>query len=177
MISEEIERLIRLRNSGALSEDEFLLAKQKVINGGSAPPQSFASVSSGLPNTNGAVRIDSGLVCGVDQKVWCTLMHASQLLTWTGVGIVAPIVMWLISKDESREANRHGIAIVNWMLSSLVYLVISGLACLIVIGIPMLFVLAGLNILFPVVGAVYASRGTLWRYPLTINFFNPEPAG
>ena len=55
-------------------------------------------------------------------------MHASQLLTWTGVGIVAPIVMWLLSKDESRDANRHGLVIVNWMLSSLVYLVISGLA-------------------------------------------------
>jgi uncharacterized Tic20 family protein len=102
-------------------------------------------------------------------------MHASQLLTWTGVGIVAPIVMWLLSKDESRDANRHGLVIVNWMLSSLVYLVISGLACMIVIGIPMLFVLAGLNILFPVIGAIQASRGTLWRYPLTIHFFNPEP--
>jgi uncharacterized Tic20 family protein len=53
--------------------------------------------------------------------------------------------------------------------------VISGLACMIVIGIPMLFVLAGLNILFPVIGAIQASRGTLWRYPLTIHFFNPEP--
>lgn len=104
-------------------------------------------------------------------------MHASQLLTWTGVGIVAPVVMWLISKDESREANRQGIAIVNGMLSSLLYLVISGLASLIVIGIPMLFVLAGLNIPFRVVEAVDASRGTLWRYPLTIHFFNPEPAG
>lgn len=171
MISEEIERLIRLRNSGALSEDEFLQAKQSVINGGSMPPQSFASVtsSSEQPNAN------TVLVCGVDQNVWCALMHASQLLTWTGVGIVAPVVMWLLSKDESREANRHGLVIVNWMLSSLVYLVISGLACMIVIGIPMLFVLAGLNILFPVIGAIQASRGTLWRYPLTIHFFNPEP--
>ncbi len=169
MISEEIERLIRLRNSGALSAEEFLLAKQTVINGGSVPPQSFASPSSEQPSAS------AGLVCGVDQKMWCALMHASQLLTWTGVGIVAPIVMWLISKDESREANRHGLVIVNWMLSSLVYLVISGLACMIVIGIPMLFVLAGLNILFPVIGAIQASRGTLWRYPLTIHFFDPEP--
>ena len=173
MISEEIERLIRLRNSGALSEEEFLMAKQRVINGGSVPPQSFASVSAEPANVKGIA--ETGLVCGIDQNVWYALMHASQLLTWTGVGIVAPIVMWLLSKDESRDANRHGLLIVNWMLSSLVYLVISGLACMIVIGIPMLFVLAGLNILFPVIGAIQASRGTLWRYPLTIHFFNPEP--
>jgi len=168
MISEEIERLIRLRNSGALSEEEFQLAKQRVINGGSVPPQLLASAPSS------SLKTEPGPLWGIDEKIWCTLMHASQLLTWTGVGIVAPIVMWLISKDESREANRHGLVIVNWMLSSLVYLVISGLACMIVIGIPMLLVLAALNILFPIIGAVKASGGTLWRYPLTIQFFDPE---
>ena len=169
MISEEIERLIGLRNSGALSEEEFQRAKSRVLEVGTAQPQ-----SDGRAFFHGTVRTD--LIFGLEPRIWCTLMHAAQLLTWTGVGIVAPFVMWLISKDTSREANRHGLVILNWMLSSLVYGVISGLACFLVIGIPMLVVLVGLNIVFPIMGALQASGGKLWKYPLTINFFDPESA-
>jgi uncharacterized Tic20 family protein len=169
MISEEIERLIGLRNSGALSEEEFQRAKSRVLEVGTAQPQ-----SDGRTFFHGTARTD--LIFGLEPRIWCTLMHAAQLLTWTGVGIVAPFVMWLISKDTSREANRHGLVILNWMLSSLVYGVISGLACFLVIGIPMLVVLVGLNIVFPIMGALQASGGKLWKYPLTINFFDPESA-
>ena len=165
MISDEIERLIQLRNSGALTEEEFQQAKLRVLNGGSFQPQGF------VQSSNEAA---CGQIFGLDPKIWCTLMHASQLLTWTGVGIVATLVMWLVSKDQSRVANRHGLVILNWMLSSVIYGLIAGLACLIFIGIPMLVVLVGLNIVFPIIGALQASGGKLWRYPLTINFFDPD---
>ncbi len=169
MISEEIERLMRLRDSGALTEEEFLQAKTRILEPGTTNPQAF-----GHGSFQGTAATD--LIFGLEPRIWCTLMHAAQLLTWTGVGIVAPFVMWLISKDTSREANRHGLVILNWMLSSLVYGVISGLACFIVIGIPMLVVLVGLNIVFLIMGALQASGGKLWKYPLTINFFDPESA-
>ncbi len=113
-------------------------------------------------------------VCGLEPKMWNTLMHLSQLLTWTVLGIVAPIIMWVVSKDESRDANRHGLMILNWLLSSLIYGLISGILCLVAIGIPMLFVLIALNVIFPIIGAIQASSGKLWEYPLTIRFFNPD---
>lgn len=167
MISDEIERLIQLRNSGALSEEEFQQAKSRVLNGQPQPVFSQPPGDIGTP---------SGLICGLDSKLWCTLMHASQLLTWTGVGIVAPLVMWIVGKNESKEANRHGLVILNWMLSSVVYAVLSVLLSFIVIGIPMLFVLGALHIIFPIIGTLQASSGKLWRYPLSINFFDPDPA-
>ena len=171
MISDELERLQQLRNTGALTESEFQQAKQQVLNGGSVSGQPFvaqpvadASVAGELP----------GKICGMEPKVWLTLMHLSQLLTWTVLGIVAPIIMWVVSKDESRDANRHGLMILNWLLSSLVYGLISGILCLVAIGIPMLFVLIALNVIFPIIGAIQASSGKLWEYPLTIRFFNPD---
>ncbi len=171
MISDEIERLVQLRNSGSLSEDEFLQAKQRVLNGQTAERPAFFQQTSGMTDV-------SGRICGVEPKIWLTLMHASQLLTWTAVGVVAPFVMWLLSRDQSREANRHGLMILNWMLSSLVYFVVAGLACFtivgFVIGAPMFAVLVVVNIVFPIIGALQASSGQLWRYPFTINFFDPD---
>ena len=113
MIADEIERLIQLRNAGDLSEEEFQQAKLRVLNGTATSAPGFVPVGQGADT--------SGQICGLPSNVWLSLMHASQLLTWTGVGIVAPFVMWLVSKDQSREANRHGLVILNWMLSSLFY--------------------------------------------------------
>ena len=165
MISDEIERLIQLRNSGALSEEEFQQAKSRVLGG---RPQPVFSQPSGYAEA------PSGLICGLDPRLWCTLMHASQVLTWTGVGIVAPLVMWIVGKNESKEANRHGLVILNWMLSSIVYAVVSVVLSFFVIGIPMLFVLGALHVIFPIIGTLQASSGKLWRYPFSINFFDPD---
>ena len=165
MISDEIERLIQLRNSGALSEEEFQQAKLRVLSGQPQPVYSQPANNPAAP---------SGLICGLDPRLWCTLMHASQLLTWTGVGIVAPLVMWIVGKNESKEANRHGLVILNWMLSSVVYAVISVALSFFVIGIPMLFVLGALHVIFPIIGTLQASSGKLWRYPFSINFFDPD---
>ena len=171
MISDELERLQQLRNTGALTDAEFQQAKQQVLNGGtfsgqtsSGPSVTDTYAAGGLPDR----------ICGLEPKIWNTLMHLSQLLTWTVLGIAAPIIMWLVSKDESRDANRHGLMILNWLLSSLIYALISGILCMVVIGIPMLLVLIALNIIFPIIGAIQASSGKLWEYPLTIRFFNTD---
>lgn len=165
MISEEIERLIQLRNSGALSEEEFQQAKSRVLGGQSQPV---------FPSASGSTSAATGLICGLDPKLWCTLMHASQLLTWTGVGIVAPIVMWIVGKDESKEVNQHGYVILNWLLSSLIYVVVAFILSFLGIGILMFIVLGVLHIAFPIIGALKATGGKLWRYPLSINFFEPD---
>ena len=175
MISDELERLQQLRNTGALTETEFEQAKQQVLHGGAFSGQPFSGQPVADAFATGGL---SGKVCGMEPKIWNTLMHLSQLLTWTVLGIVAPIIMWVVSKDESRDANRHGLMILNWLLSSVVYGLIGVGLCLTVIfaviGVPMLVALAALNIIFPIIGAIQASSGKLWEYPLTIRFFNPD---
>jgi uncharacterized Tic20 family protein len=41
-----------------------------------------------------------------------------------------------------------------------------------IIGIPLLVAVAVLSIVFPIVAAIKASNGEVWKYPLTIRFFN-----
>lgn len=157
MIAEELERLNTLRRNGVLSDHEFEQAKQAVLTG-------RGDAATG------------GRVCGVVENTFLMLMHLSQLLTFAGgLGIAIPIIMWALGKDESRAANRHGLMIINWFLSALIYSIIGGLLCFVLIGIPVLIVLAIISLVFPIIGAVRANNGEFWRYPLTIEFFTHEP--
>ena len=156
-IAGEIERLDELRRTGVLSDDEFQQAKEKVLAGG---PGTF-----GLP-------VQPGRIHGLGEQTWCMLMHLSQLMLWAGgIGIAVPIVMWVISKDDSDLARRHGARMMNWLISSFVYGIICGLLAFVVIGIPMLIVLLVLNIVFPVMAAIRANDGQLWSYPMAIQWF------
>lgn len=181
MLSDELERLQQLRQSGALTEDEFQQAKRQVLQAGAAPqpaasPQFFTATDAGTnPFSNPAPGVSAEpMVCGMKVQTWNALMHVSQLLTWTVLGIAVPIVMWVISKDESREANRHGLVILNWMLSTLIYGAISLILTTVLIGVPMLMVLGVIHIIFPIIAGIHAGNGRLWKYPLSINFFSPD---
>lgn len=154
MLAEELERLKALRDSGALTEEEFEHAKQKVLGGQSA------------------VRTDE--ILGLKIHIWCALMHLSQLLWWTGAGIIVPIVMWIIGRDQSRVVDTHGRIILNWMLSSIIYGAISGVLTFVLIGIPMLWVLAASTFIFPIIGTIRAIERVPWKYWLSIEFLRVD---
>jgi uncharacterized Tic20 family protein len=85
-------------------------------------------------------------------------------------GIVAPIVIWQTQKEEMPELDPHGKNAVNWIISSVIYLCVFGLLSLVLIGIPFLVAVLVLNVVFPIIAAVKANEGKVWRYPLSITF-------
>jgi uncharacterized Tic20 family protein len=101
-------------------------------------------------------------------------MHISQLLVYGfGIGIVVPIVMWILGKDQSPLVARHGARMMNWIISSFIYGCIIGVLCLLFVGIPLAIVLAILTTVFPVIAAIKANGGEVWSYPMAIKFL-PE---
>lgn len=158
-ITEQIEKLEQLRDRGTLSDAEFTAAKQKLLN-----EQSRHHISASA----------AGTIHGVEEKTWCTLMHLSQLLYLSGVGIVVPIAMWILGNDQSVLVRRHGHRMMNWIISSLIYALIGLLLCFVIVGIPALFILGILSIAFPIVAAVKSNAGELWAYPLTLKFFSED---
>ncbi|MEQ8848651.1 DUF4870 domain-containing protein [Botrimarina sp.] len=110
-------------------------------------------------------------------RTMLALMHLSQFCGYIAplAGFVAPIIFWQVMKDESPEYDAHGRAASNWSLSQLIYWALGIAMCVTVIllpiGIPFLSVLGALGVIFPIVGAVKASKGQLWKYPITIPFF------
>lgn len=114
-------------------------------------------------------------VLEMDEKAvrqWCMFMHLSQFAGYAipFAGIIAPIVMWRTRASESEEIDEHGRMIVNAMLSFFCYWITAIILCFVVIGIPLVFVLGIASIAFPIIGAIKAEEGVLWRYPLVIPF-------
>ena len=66
--------------------------------------------------------------------------------------------------------DAHGKMVVNWMISSTIYAVVSLVLCLVLVGFLMLIALAVVGILFPIIGGIKANNGELWQYPLAIRF-------
>jgi uncharacterized Tic20 family protein len=107
-----------------------------------------------------------------DYRMWAMILHFSQLANFVApmAGIVAPIVIWQIKKGQYPGIDEHGKMVVNWMLSALVYGIISFLLFFFLIGIPMMFILGILAVVFPIIGGIKANQGEFWKYPLTISF-------
>ena len=160
-IAQEIQQLEELRRTGALSDDEFHQAKQQVLNG-----DARATVPT---NKNAPTQF-----YGFEEQTWCMMIHLSQLLIFAGgLGLIVPIVMWASTKDQSELVSQHGNRMMNWLLSSLIYGLISGILCIFLIGIPMLLALIVMDIVFPILAGLKANNGRLWSYPFVIQFF-PE---
>ncbi len=107
-----------------------------------------------------------------DQKQMGMFLHLSQLANFIlpPAGIVAPIIIWQIKKDEMPALDAHGKMIVNWMISSLIYGFVSAILVFFLVGIFLLIALGIVGIVFPIIGAIKANNGEFWEYPLTIKF-------
>ena len=109
----------------------------------------------------------------VNVRTWTAFVHASALL---GVfvhfpgHVVPPLIVWLLKRDESPEIDAHGKEALNFQISMLIYNVIAGVFCLVLIGFLILPILWVLNALFVIIAAIKASDGQLYRYPMTIRF-------
>ena len=103
---------------------------------------------------------------------YCMLMHLSQ---FAGIivpfgGIALPIIMWATNKDKSSIIDQHGKNILNWMISFYIYVSISAILILLIIGVFALITLGLIAIIFAIIGAVKANNKEMFNYPLTIQF-------
>lgn len=104
---------------------------------------------------------------------WAMILHLSQ---FAGVllplaGLLAPLIIWQVKKTELPGIDEHGRIVMNWIVSAFIYAIVFSLLTLVIVGFPLLIVLGVVAIAFPIVGAVKASSGVAWRYPLSIRLF------
>src|SRR5256714_12660998 len=108
-----------------------------------------------------------------DVRTWSVLCHASALIgfffPWAG-HILAPLIVWLVKRGDSPEIDAHGKEALNFQISMLLYTLISGVFCLILIGFVFIAILWVLNAVFVIIASIQASDGKFYRYPMTIRF-------
>lgn len=108
-----------------------------------------------------------------DERMWAMFLHLSVLLGVSVVpiaGFIAPIVIWQVKKNELPMIDEHGKVVVNWLISLFIYTTCAGLLTVFLIGIPLVFALWIIGIVFPIIGGLKANNGELWKYPLSITF-------
>lgn len=107
-----------------------------------------------------------------DEKQIGMFLHLSQLanILIPFAGFIAPIVIWQMKKDEMPALDAHGKMVVNWMISALIYGVVSFILAFFIIGLLGFLALFIMGIVYPIMGGVKANNGELWEYPLTIKF-------
>ena len=119
---------------------------------------------------------------GMELNQYCMLMHLSQFSNFfiPFGGIVIPIVMWYVNKDEYVEVDQHGKRIMNWIISSLIYTLIAISIFLfsiatesflfISVGVLLLVALVVCSIVFTILGSTRSFKGEIYNYPMSINF-------
>ena len=112
-----------------------------------------------------------GLQTSEDRQMGMFL-HLSQLanVILFPIGIIVPIVLWQTQKDKIPALDAHGKMVVNWMISSTIYAVISIVLMFVIIGFLTILAVGLMGIVFPIIGGIKANNGELWEYPLTIKF-------
>ena len=106
-------------------------------------------------------------------RQWALILHISQFAGWIIPfgGFLVPFIIWQIKKDTLPGIDEHGREVMNWVITEVIYFVGSILLCLVVIGVPFLIATIIAGVIFPIIGAVKASDGVCWRYPLNLRFF------
>jgi uncharacterized Tic20 family protein len=159
-MADEIEKLNQLRLSGAITEEEYQTSKSALLNG--------QQVADKKPNQ---VVVSTQM----DEKTWAILLHLSQFCGFLIplAGLVVPIVLWQVKKNESQLIDQHGRIVANWLVTAFIAGIVFFMLSFLLIGIPLLILLGVLCIVFPIVGAIKANDGIAWPYPGSYRFF-PE---
>lgn len=105
-----------------------------------------------------------------DDRTLGIVTHVLGLLT----GFLGPLIVWLVKKDASPFLDQTGRRCLNFQFSLLIY----GLACFLmfftIILIPIAFLgflaIGVVNLVFSIIGAIRASEGKVYAYPLSIRF-------
>ena len=80
------------------------------------------------------------------------------------------LAVYLIKKDEPTIVRDHAKEVLNFQLSFLLYAVPCFVLMCLYIGVFLLMGLGLAGAIFAVIGAIKASEGVLYRYPIAIRF-------
>jgi uncharacterized Tic20 family protein len=101
-----------------------------------------------------------------DERIMGILSHILAIVP--GVGILGPLVIWLIKKDESPFVEANARESLNFQLTIIIGWIISGILVVVVIGWLLFAVLGVLNVVLVIVATVKTSENKIYKYPISL---------
>ena len=107
-----------------------------------------------------------------EERTWGMVCHLAAL---AGVivplgNFIAPLVIWLIKKEQMPFVNDQGKEALNFQITILIMLAVSFALIFVFIGFLLLFVVSIYALIMVIIAAIKANDGQYYRYPLTIRF-------
>ena len=99
-----------------------------------------------------------------DSSNMAMLCHLLAIFT----GFVGPLIIWLIKKDSDKFVDNQGKEALNFQITVIFAFIVCGLLTIIVIGAFLWPVVGILNLIFCIMGAISASSGKAYKYPISI---------
>ena len=102
-----------------------------------------------------------------DSRGWAAAAH---LIPFVGLSFVAPLVIWLIKREDDAFVEYHSREALNFQLTLIIYFIASVLLMLVLIGFVLIFVVGIFAFVVMIIAGVKAAGGEFYRYPLNIRF-------
>ncbi|MBD0293151.1 MAG: DUF4870 domain-containing protein [Jiangellaceae bacterium] len=97
--------------------------------------------------------------------------HLSAFLAaYIALGFLGPLVVLLVRGERSPFVRQHAVEALNFNLTVLIYVAICIVLAFVLIGLLLFIPLGILYLIAVIMGAMRASAGQPYRYPLTIRF-------
>ena len=103
---------------------------------------------------------------------YASFIHFSQLAGYIipFLGLILPIILWQ-NKKEDPYIDAHGKIVTNWIITQIIYLILGIALSFVGVGILILLILGLISIIFTIMGGLKALDGKIWKYPMSIVFF------
>ena len=101
-----------------------------------------------------------------EERTMAILAHILGLVAF----VLAPLIIYLIKKDESKYVTEHAKEALNFQITMFICFMISFILMFVIIGIFLMFALSILTFVFIIIASIKASDNKLYRYPINFRF-------
>jgi uncharacterized protein len=110
-----------------------------------------------------------------EDRNWATIGHLSALAAFIVPffgGILGPLVVWLIKKEQSAYAADAAKEALNFNITVAIGFIISACLMIVFIGFLLIAVLGIAWLVLVIIAGVKSSEGKVYRYPFTFRFIS-----
>lgn len=109
-----------------------------------------------------------------DERNWGMFCH---LAGFAGIiipfgSVIAPLIIWLIKRDEMPFVNYNGKEALNFQITYMVAFLVSVVLMSVVIGFLMMAVVGVAWLVFTILAIMHSSKGEYYRFPYIFRVIN-----
>jgi hypothetical protein len=99
-----------------------------------------------------------------DEKSMGMLSHLLAIF----FGFLAPLIIYLVKKDESKYVSEHAKESLNFQITLLIAYIVCFFLMFVLIGILLMVLLHLFRLVVCIIATIRANEGKMYRYPFTI---------